>query len=148
MSNSATLRKLEDGSRELHLIVDSTVIESLKWIWTTKVSNVDDNGDRKIALGKASHTHTGMPKEDTVGTFSNIPNLTAGVPKIEVAAFKSIVQGWEKECLEISSRLDSQVMDNRRDREKLKAQQEESDRKYQEVEDFLDSLTTDEAESS
>ena len=138
-----TLKKLSDESWELKLSVDSTVIDSLKWVWTAGVSVEDGPNESTIAIGPATHTSVGMPDGDRTGSHMISHSLTAGTSGIPVSEFESTLDKWEQECRQISSRLDSSVMNRRRDIERERSAEERKAENRQNVKTYLDSLVTD-----
>ena len=82
-----TLERLNPESWELKLSVDSTVIESLKWVWTAGVSVEDGPNESTIAIAPAAHTPVGMPDGDSTGSHSYAPKLTGGKSGIPLRAY-------------------------------------------------------------
>jgi hypothetical protein len=138
-----TLERLSPQSWELKLSVDSTVIESLKWVWTAGVSVEDGPNESRIAIAPAAHTQVGMPDGDRTGSHSYAPKLTSGKSGIPVSEFESVLDQWEQECRQISSVFDSSVMGRRRDLERQRSEEESKAENRQNVETYLDSLITD-----
>ena len=138
-----TLNRLSHESWELELSVDSKVIESLKWVWTAEVSVEDGPNESAIAIAPAAHTQVGMPDGDRTGSHSYSLKLTGGNSGIPVSGFESVLRQWEQECRQISSVLDSSVINRRRDMERQRSEEERKAENRQNVETYLDSLATD-----
>ena len=137
------LKRLSHESWELKLSVDSTVIESLKWVWTPEVSVENGSNESTIAIAPAAHTPVGMPDGDRIGSHSYSPKLTGTESGIPVSEFESVLDQWEQECRQISSVFDSSVMGSRRDLERQRSEEERKAANRQNVETYLDSLITD-----
>ena len=97
-----TLERLSHESSELKLSVDSRVIESLKPVWTAKVSVEDGPNESTIAIAPAAHTPVGMPVGDRTGSHSYSPKPTGGESGIPVSEFESVLDQWERECRQFS----------------------------------------------
>ena len=141
------LKKLSDESWELKLSVDSEVIESLQWVWTAGVSVEDGSNENAIAIGPATHTSVGMPDGDRTGNLTVSHRLTGGASGIQASEFESTLDQWEQECRRISSQLDSSVMNNRRDIERARSEEERKAENRQNVKTYLDSLVTDDPDT-
>ena len=143
MSHSKwNLEKLSDGNRQLKLSVDSEVIEALKWVWTAKVSVEEGQKESTISIGSAVHNAVGMPDGDNTGSLSYQTGLTNGISKIAASQFASVADEWEQECRRLSTTFDSSVITRRRELERQRAAEERKAENLQEVETFLDSLTS------
>ena len=141
-NSERTIRKLRDGSRELKLIVDSTVIDTLKWVWTADVK-MEDDPNSSITIGIAEYSPSGMPKGDKVGSHEYSSELTNGVKGITVDEFESVLDRWEQECRNISRSKDEGVMNYRRLIENQRETEERRTQARQKVESYLDSLSND-----
>ena len=138
-----TLEKLSHENWELKLLVDSSVIESLKWAWTAKVSVEDGQNGSTVAIAPATHDPVGMPDGDGLGNRSYTSKLTGGINGVPVSELESVFNLWERECRQISSELDSSVMRRRRDLERRKLEEDRKAANRQNVVTYLDSLASD-----
>ena len=143
VDSKRALKRLSHESWELQLSVDSTHIESLKWVWTAEVSVEDGPNDSTIAIAPAAHTAVGMPVGDRTGDHSYSPKLTGGARGIPVSGFESVLDQWEQECRHISSVFDSSVINRRRVIERQTSEEDRKAENRQNAKAYLDSLATD-----
>ena len=134
-----TIEKTGEDTWKVQLAVDSTVIESLKWIWFADVHLETESLETKMVVSAARQTQFGMPEGDSTGSHTTSPHYTLGFSTSR-NDFKSTMDLWQKECKTISTTLDSSVVHRRQERERQQSLDLEREQNRDQVRDFLNEL--------
>ena len=129
---------------KVELVVDSTAIESLKWIWAADVHLETSGLETQMVVSAARRTEFGMPKGDGIGSHSRVSTPRSDYISGFTAKqtdFESDMQLWEDQCRQESSALDRSVMQRRHERERQQSRDLKQNQNRDQVRDYLNELT-------
>ena len=127
------------------LVVDSTKIESLKWIWTADIHLETEGTESRIVVSAARHEEVGMPEGDgiRIHTRESLSSDPMNGFVTEKANLDSNLQLWEEKCRKESASLDQSVMWARSEREREQSDALLQQQNRAQARDHLNNLSKD-----
>ena len=128
----------------MELVVDSTAIDSLKWIWTAEV-HVEQNGlESQMVISAARHEAVGMPEGDGIRSHSRVSVSSDPMNGFTAkqSDFESNMQHWENQCRKESASLDRSVSLARKEREREQSDASLQRQNQEQVRNYLNELSS------
>ena len=138
--------KIEPTGEEtwkVELVVDSTPIESLKWIWTADVHLETKGRESQMVISVARHEAVGMPEGDGIRSHTSVSVSSDPINGFTAkqSDFESNMQLWENQCRKESASLDRSVMQARTERERKQSDASLQRQNHEQVRDYLNGLS-------